>query len=143
VYYVGETGRSFERRLSEHARDYLGGFYRVYDPEQFATGRKALVWGGLTAKSRTNLMEEFLSRQEELTQTIRQLLSKMTLHCFVFEGSDRMRHRIEASIAKHLLAQGGVIGQFQEDDVRYQPRRKDEEPVIVNIDGESPIAGPP
>jgi len=43
TYYVGETGRSFKARFTEHTRDYLYGLYRVYDPIPFAQGRKKLV----------------------------------------------------------------------------------------------------
>jgi hypothetical protein len=45
VCYVGETGVSFAERLLQHVQSYLNGFYRVFDPEEFAEGRKILVWG--------------------------------------------------------------------------------------------------
>ncbi|MGA7075350.1 MAG: hypothetical protein WBZ42_02215 [Halobacteriota archaeon] len=43
TYYVGETGRSFKARFAEHTREYVGGLYRVYDPEHFARGEKTLI----------------------------------------------------------------------------------------------------
>jgi hypothetical protein len=36
TYYVGESGRSFRERFTEHADGYLNGYYRLYD--EFRTG---------------------------------------------------------------------------------------------------------
>jgi hypothetical protein len=36
TYYVGETGRNFVARHTEHVQCYLHGLYRVYDPQLFA-----------------------------------------------------------------------------------------------------------
>ncbi len=46
TYYVGETGRSFVARHTEHAQSYLHGLYRVYDPQLFAKGEKVFIWEG-------------------------------------------------------------------------------------------------
>ena len=44
AYYVGETGRSIAERTTEHAAAFfLGGQFRIYDPAEFAEGRKVLV----------------------------------------------------------------------------------------------------
>ena len=62
VYYVGETGASFAIRLLQHVQSYLDGFYRVFDPEEFARGRKVLLWGGMWKSNRREpkLICEFL-----------------------------------------------------------------------------------
>ena len=40
VYYVGKTDVSFADRLLQHVQSYLNGYYRLYDPIEFAQGRK-------------------------------------------------------------------------------------------------------
>ena len=44
VYYLGETGRSFGRRMEEHLQEQLSGRYRLYEPEEFFRGGKRLLW---------------------------------------------------------------------------------------------------
>ena len=141
VYYVGETGRSFRERLTEHATDYLGGLYRIYDPKIFANGERELIWGGLFLKGRRHLMGDFLAKHDRISPIIRDFLDAMALHVIVYEGPDRVRQRIEAAIAKGLRAQDGVVADFQNDDIRYRARRADEEPVAVTVEGENPIIG--
>ena len=46
IYYVGETGRSFQRRLLEHYAEHAACMYHVYSPEQFARGEKLMLWPG-------------------------------------------------------------------------------------------------
>jgi hypothetical protein len=68
VYYVGETGSSFAIRLLQHVQSYLNGFYRVFDPEEFARGKKVLLWGGMwkTDRKEPKLICEFLQKNSEL-----------------------------------------------------------------------------
>jgi hypothetical protein len=47
--------------------------------------------------------------------------------------SDRLRERIEAALAGHLRQQKGLVGEFQETDVRYIPLQTDDAPVTVHI----------
>lgn len=68
VYYVGETGVSFAKRLLQHTQNYLSGFYRIFDPEEFAKGKKVLIWGGMWKSDRKNpkFICDFLQRYSEL-----------------------------------------------------------------------------
>lgn len=81
TYYVGETGRSFAIRHSQHLESYLTGLYRVYDPEAFLKGKKALIWGGLWKPERKNAKtrKEFVDRKEELAPKISDFVSQFRL----------------------------------------------------------------
>ena len=135
THYVGETGRSFATRIIEHTRDYLNGFYRVYDPRQFAEGKKKLVWGGMWKSGRRgpHLMLEFLNRYSELSTVIYEFLGQFRIFVAPLDVEERIRQRIEAAIANRLFEQPGLIGKFQDEDIRYRPRRTDEEPISVKM----------
>jgi len=135
TYYVGETGRSFATRIMEHTRDYLSGFYRVYDPLQFAGGKKKFVWGGMWKPGRRDphRMLEFLNRYAELSTAIYEFLGQFRIFLAPLDVEERTRQRIEAAIANRLFEQSGLIGKFQDEDIRYRPRRTDEEPISVKM----------
>lgn len=59
TYYVGESGRSFRERFTEHADGYLNGYYRLYDPEPFARGEKKEIWSGMWKPDTRHKMCEF------------------------------------------------------------------------------------
>src|SRR5258708_4528222 len=59
IYYVGETGKSFNERLTAHAQAYLSGLYRIYEPDKFALGEKQLLWKGTWQKETKHLVPEF------------------------------------------------------------------------------------
>jgi len=143
VYYVGETGRSFATRFTEHTRDYLYGFYRVYDPQQFTNGKKRLVWGGMWKPSTRgpHRMLEFLNRYTELSSIIYKFIEQFRVFLAPLDVQKRIRQRIEGAIANRLLEQPGLIGKFQDSDIRYRPRRIDEKPVSVKMAAFEPILG--
>ena len=143
AYYVGETGRSFSDRIMEHTRDYLSGLYRVYDPKQFMRGKKTLIWGGMWKPDRKSpdRMLEFLNRRSELSPAIHELLGNFRLFLAPTNVQKRMRERIEAAIASKLSEQSGLIGSFQDNDIRYLPRQTDEVPIKVKIESSELILG--
>jgi len=50
TYYVGKTGKSFISRNLEHIRNYYSGKYTLYDPKEFAKGKKIRLWNGMWKK---------------------------------------------------------------------------------------------
>ncbi len=66
VYYVGETARSFVRRMDEHLSEQLSGRYRIYEPEAFAQGRKQLLWRGVYGPGAEPSVEGFVSQLSPL-----------------------------------------------------------------------------
>lgn len=133
VYYVGETGVSFSRRFTEHTRDYLSGYYRVYNPQQFSEGKKQLVWEGMWKPGTRNRMGEFLKRYLELSKIIYEFLGKLRIFLSPLEVEKNIRQRIEGTIADSLYKQQGIIGDFPNGDIRYKRRQPDESPICVKM----------
>ena len=135
TYYVGETGRSFTERFMEYTRNYLCGLYRVYNPSEFVDGKKALVWGGMWKPDRKgpDTVQEFLNRYSELSTVIYKFLRQFRVFIAPLDVKKRVRQRIEAAIAERLLEQPGLTGRFQDNDIRYKPRRNNEERIRVKM----------
>jgi len=143
TYYVGETGRSFAYRSIEHAKCYLEGFYRVYDPEKFAKGEKVLIWGGMWKPNRKDLkiMYEFLEKYPKLSHQIYEFLEQFKIFLAPTNVKQRTRQRIESAIASKLLGQPGVVGKFQDADIKYLPRRAREQPIYLKMSFPETILG--
>ena len=140
-HYVGETGRSFHHRFNEHARDCLSGLWHVYDPEQFAHGRKNIVWEGMWKPGTRDRMGQYIYRLPELAPVIVDFLQLFQMFLIPLEGEQRVRQRVEAAIADQLYAQSGIVGDFQDRGVRYRRRREDEEPIRFHLGGHASIHG--
>jgi hypothetical protein len=110
-YYIGETGKSFTYRIMEHVKCHLNGFYRIYDPEAFAKGKKELVWGGMwkTDRKSPEVMIEYLNNYKQLAALAYAFLKQFRVFLAPLDSDDkRLRQRIEASIAQDLLKQKGL-----------------------------------
>ncbi len=134
VYYVGETGRSFTERLSEHAESYLTGRYRIWEPAAFSRGEKVLLWDGMWRSDSRNTIGDFLARYPELSAAVHSLFGAMRLFLIPMEADARLRQRVEAALALGLRDREGIVGAFQDSDIRYRPRRKMEPSISVELD---------
>lgn len=143
VYYVGETGRSFAQRFFEHLQGYLSGLFGFYEPEDFARGQKKLIWEGMWRRGEEHKAADFLRRYEELAPKIRHFIDVLRFWLLPIDCDRRLRERIEGAIARHLSAQDGVIGQFQDEDIRYRPRWEDEPPIQLSLTLTTRIMGLP
>jgi hypothetical protein len=143
TYYVGETGRSFTARFTTHTRDYLYGLYRVYDPTQFAQGKKKLVWEGMWQPGTRDRVDEFLNRYLELSPAIYSLLGKLRIFLAPLDAEKRIRQRIEGSIARKLLQHSDLTRSFLDSDIRYLTKRANEPPVHVTIISNECVLGVP
>ncbi len=144
VYYVGETGRGFAARMTEHLRQQLSGMYHIYDPKALAHGDKRALWNGLYGDTReTEGLHGFVNRLPELSVPLAGFIKLMRFHVAELSQEKRLRERIEAAISRHLKNQPGIIGTFQDDGIRYRPRRTGEEPVIVKCRSAGRILGLP
>jgi hypothetical protein len=143
VYYVGETGASFANRLLQHAQSYLNGFYRIFDPEEFVNGRKVLLWGGMwkTDRREPKLICDFIDRQAELSPKILKFIAQFRLFLAPIDEEERTIERIESGIARRISQQEGLIGAFQDKDVRYRPTRPNEQPFRVMMTFPQSIMG--
>jgi hypothetical protein len=143
IYYVGETFASFATRLLQHVQSYLNGFYRVFDPDEFVKGRKVLLWGGMwkTGRRDPRLISDFIKEQAELSSKILQFIEQFKIFLAPIEEDNRVIERIEAEIAKSLNQQDGLIGDFQDNDVRYRLTRTDEQQFRVEMTFPKSIMG--
>ncbi|MGD6806541.1 MAG: hypothetical protein ACQCN4_06245 [Candidatus Bathyarchaeia archaeon] len=125
AYYVGETGKSFISRNLEHIRNYYSGKYTLYDPKEFAKGKKIRMWNGMWKKDAKDLQVKlsYQRRHDELWPITDAFLSLLQVFLIPIENNDyRIRQRLEAAISFRLRDHDGVIGGFQDDGVRYSPR---------------------
>ena len=97
-------------------------------------GRKVLLWGGMWKQDRKGKIEEFLGRYLEFAPSIYEFLGPLAAEA-------RIRQRIEAAISDSLYKQSGVIGRFQDDDIRYYRKREDEAPLTITVRGADSILG--
>ena len=143
TYYVGETGRSFTARFTKHTRDYLYGLYRVYDPTQFAQGKKKLVWEGMWQPGTHDRVDEFLNRYLELSPVIYSLLGKLRIFLAPLDAEKRIRQRIEGSLARRLQQHSDLTRNFFDSDIRYLTKQADEPPIHVTIISKECVLGLP
>lgn len=143
VYYVGETGSSFANRLLQHVQSYLNGFYRVFDPEAFEKGEKILIWGGMwkTDRREPKLICDFIDRQPELAPKILLLLKQFRIFLAPVNEEKRIIERLEAEIARSINQQEGIVGRFQDNDIRYRPTKPNEQQLRVVMTSSQQIMG--
>ena len=142
ISYVGETNASFYKRLKEHVIQTLGGNYRVCEPEAMKEGKQIIVWNGLWRKGARNKMPEFLRRYSELAPVVRASLFVHKVFVIPFQAERRLRQRVEGGIASALRDNPSASSLLPED-IRFYLRRKDEEPVLVEIQAPDTILGLP
>ena len=78
-------------------------------------------------------MLEFLNRYPEMSSVIYEFLGKFRIFLAPLDVKKRVRKRIEAAIANRLYEQSGLVGEFQNSDIKYWPRRADEKPISVKM----------
>ena len=143
IYYVGETGRSFSIRMLEHFKEHMSGAYHLYQPDEFRHGGKVMVWPGRFDTERKTTIAEFLENYSILYQPIEELARLYRFFVAPLECERRLRERIEACLAKHLYAQEGVIGEFQDKGIKYHARLESETPMQVTLKSSVNLLGVP
>lgn len=143
VSHVGETGRSFRARFTEHLRDQLAGMYPIPEPRAYARGvRGELLWRGLIGPDREIGPEGFIARLGELAPRQQAYARAVRLMIAPFDGARDARLRVEAALADHLRAQAGPVADFLEPGIRYD-RTPLEVDLTVRFRCDSPIRGLP
>jgi hypothetical protein len=131
IYYVGETGVEFRLRLRQHLCQQLAGMYSIFDPELFAVGQKRALWRGMYGRDRESGLAAFVECLPTLAPALADFVRLIRFHLAPLTCHMRLRRRIEAALALHLSSQPGVVGQFQDAGIRYEPRRSGEEAIEV------------
>jgi hypothetical protein len=129
VYYVGETGRSFEIRLRQHYEELVSARYHVYSASEFAGGEKVMLWPGRWDVTDRKSDAECQTNAERLADPIRSMMLVLRFFLAPLSCDKRTRQRIEAAIAKPLYRVPGLVGTFQDQGVKYWPRLPNEEPL--------------
>jgi hypothetical protein len=143
VYYVGETGVNFRKRMREHYKEQLSGMYHIYDPEQFSLGEKRELWRGVYGKGGERDFSKFLDMLPEIAPVLVRFVSSISFYVAPLDCEKRLRMRFEAALANHLYKQPGAIGAFQEKGIRYGPRLQGEKPIRVNVNCPEIVQGIP
>ena len=136
VFYVGETGTSFYKRMCGHWRSYTYGVYHVHPAQELARGNKLILWPGVKGlmvnpegRSREECWEHRLRLRpdmEEMTRVFRFFLAPTP-----FEK--RIRKRIEAALAKTLYNHTDDRIRSFPNPARYEPRIAGEQPFPVTV----------
>ena len=143
VYYVGETGRSFQLRLLEHYKEHAACMYHVYSPAEFARGEKRCLWPGHYDPADRKSAVECIAQYSKLCAPIQELTNLYRFFLATLSCEERNRRRIEAAIAGALYAASGIPGAFQDGGIRYHPRREEEEPIGCVITCRVPLIALP
>jgi hypothetical protein len=129
IYYVGETGRSFEIRLRQHYEELVNARYHVYSAAEFALGEKLALWPGRWDVEDRKSDDECRANHSHLCAQIREMMGVLRFFLAPLSADKRTRQRIEAAIARALYEAPGLVGTFQDQGVRYWPRMPNEEPM--------------
>lgn len=143
IYYVGETGRSFSRRLRQHYEELVSARYHVYSAAEFARGEKLALWPGRWDVTDRKSDEECKANCARLSNQIKEMMLALRLLLAPLACDKRTRQRIEAAIAQPLYSVPGKVGAFQDRGVRYDPRLPDEQPIACVVGSPVPILGVP
>lgn len=145
VYYVGKTNRSFSKRMREHFKEHLAGFYHVYSPEEFRKGKRnpEPVWGGMYLRYKTPSIVELSKIYPTISSQIIDLASTYRFFIAQMNAERRILERIECALYRHLQRQPGKIGEFQESGLNYRSRLTTEQPEMALFRCASKILGLP
>ncbi len=136
IYYVGETGRSFNIRLRQHYKELVCARYHVYSAVEFARGEKLALWPGHWDVADRKSDEECRANCDRISGQIQEMALVLRFFLAPLSCDKRTRQRIEAAIAKPLYAVPGKVGAFQDQGILYYPRMPNEQPFAC-------VAGPP
>lgn len=143
VYYVGETGRSFEERLFEHYKEHASGMYHLYNPSEFVRGVKKTEWPGLYDRRARKTVRDCIAEYGRINQVAAELTSLYRFFFAPLSCGRRERCRIEAAISDFLRKVPGIVGDMQDEGIRYSRRLATEEEIACPITSTAPIAGLP
>lgn len=113
IYYVGETGRSFNIRLRQHYEELVSARYHVYSAVEFARGEKLAVWPGRYDAIDRRSDDECQANCPRLSDQIQKMILVLRFFLAPLSCDTRIRRRIEAAIAQSLYATPGKVGIFR------------------------------
>lgn len=133
IDYIGETGRTFFLRMKEHLIQCLGGNDRVCDPKTLPIGKNKIIWNGMWRKGTRDSMPDFIDKYVVLAPKIQQYVKLVKIFVAPIDAKQRILQRIESALYFELRNNKEPISTFQDDDIRYLPKRPNEKAFRVEI----------
>ena len=143
VTYIGETGVTIGNRIKDHLIQTFGGNYRVCNPDQLIHGNVEIIWDGMWRKGTRDKMPEFIDRAENILPMIIKSVSIEKIFAAELMTTQRIRRRIEGSIAQCIRSAQQPYSSLLPSDIRYSTRKDHENELIVNINHTRIIHGLP
>ncbi len=141
VWYIGQTGRRFRARFSEHLAQFLSGRYSILEPQAFGRGEMIKVWSPAGRSATDRWPEDYIPRMQELAPTLIQFLGVLHIMLAPLDADPATRKRIEIALGDHLAGEPEPVGTFQAP--RYQMTPASGDPILINLRSEVPIRGLP
>jgi hypothetical protein len=85
----------------------------------------------------------FVERLPTLAPALADFVRLMQFYLPPLTCHTRLRRRIEAALALYLYRHQGIVGQFQDAGIRYEPRPAGEEPIDVRCQSSAVPPGRP
>jgi hypothetical protein len=144
AFYIGQTEQGFAARHHEHFREYWGGAYSFYEPGAFSKGVLVRLYAGYAYKKpRWQHATPFHAAFPQYVEPLVEHLKVMRLWIAECPEPGRIQRRIESSLMGLLYARQDAIGDFLQPGLVRQPRRQDEEPILVRQSSTDIIEGLP
>lgn len=144
IDYIGETGKTFSKRMKEHLIEMLGGNYRICDPDMLLQGKERIVWNGLWRKGTRDNIGKFIRDYEDYAPIIKRYIEIHDIFLAPLTVDRRTRQLIEGNVAKIIKGQNPPVSNLLPSDIRYVYNRKEnEEGFIVHIESNENVFGLP
>lgn len=123
---MGQTGRTFRKRLREHVLTLLSGQERVYEPNDYVKGQKNVLWDGLWRRGRTYEIDALIDSHVAQAQARVERLRLTHIFLAPLEATVDVREAIESQIASHIYSDCDGCAALMESDVRYVSKKLSE-----------------
>jgi hypothetical protein len=138
IQYIGETAL-YPKRLEEHRRGMLDGNYVLLDMDAAAKGVYSALW---PYQGRNARPDDFELCKDEIRTFARWQMAKGRVFVTDQEMDKRLRLRLEAAIATSQEHAAQPAASWA-PKIRREPRRADEEPIMVRISTSAKLIGMP
>ncbi|MEA3294841.1 MAG: hypothetical protein U9P81_07700 [Euryarchaeota archaeon] len=144
IDYIGETGKTFSKRIKEHLIEMLGGNYLICDSDMLLQGKERIVWNGLWRKGTIDNIGEFIRDYENYAPIIKRYIEIHDIFLAPLTVDRRKRQLIEGNVTKIIKEQNPPVSNLLPSDIRYVYNRKEnEEEFNVNIESNENVFGLP
>jgi len=145
VWYVGQTRRSFGRRMAEHVQKHLSGEYPVWDPEALVRGEHRFVWppqGQLDRWPAT--LPAFLARHGELVPVLERFFHLVRFYVAPLPADRSLLDRVEGAVGRYLRDhEDAAVRDFVVPGLRVPARIPGDTSARFRLSSEMAIRGLP